>query len=58
MKYAPRSPVVIETAVRDGRASTAVIDPGAASRGRARRIFEQFYRGRDGGEGLGLGLAI
>ena len=59
VKHAPDSPVVIETWVRDGSASAAVIDrgPGIADADRD-AIFEQFYRGRAGGEGLGLGLAI
>jgi signal transduction histidine kinase len=59
VKYAPRSEVLVETAVRDGCASTAVIDrgPGIPPAQRA-AIFERFYRGREDGEGLGLGLAI
>ena len=59
VKYAPRSPVLIETAVREGSASIAVIDggPGIPANERA-AIFEQFHRAHDGGEGLGLGLAI
>jgi len=59
VKHAPNSPVVIETWVRDGSASTAVIDRGVGIADADRdAIFEQFYRGRAGGEGLGLGLAI
>jgi signal transduction histidine kinase len=59
VKYAPRSPVLIETAVREGSASIAVIDggPGIPANERA-AIFEQFHRAHEGGEGLGLGLAI
>ncbi|HEX3465798.1 MAG TPA: HAMP domain-containing sensor histidine kinase [Candidatus Elarobacter sp.] len=59
VKYAPTSAVLIETAVRDGCASTAVIDRGPGIPASAREaIFEQFYRAHEGGEGLGLGLAI
>lgn len=59
VKYAPHSAVLIETGVRDGSASIAVIDRGPGIPANARdAIFEQFYRGHDGGEGLGLGLAI
>lgn len=59
VKYAPRSPVLIETAVGDGSASIAVIDGGPGIPATAREaIFEQFYRAHEGGEGLGLGLAI
>jgi two-component system OmpR family sensor kinase len=56
VKYAPGSPILIETALRDGSASTAVIDrgPGIAP-GDEQTIFERFYRGRAFGEGLGLG---
>jgi two-component system OmpR family sensor kinase len=59
VKYAPGSAVLIETAVRDGCASTAVIDKGPGiPAGQRDAIFEQFYRAHEGGEGLGLGLAI
>jgi signal transduction histidine kinase len=59
VKYAPDSAVLIETAVRGGSASIAVIDRGPGIPANARdTIFEQFYRGHDGGDGLGLGLAI
>ena len=59
--YAPDSPIAIETRVRDGHVTTAVIDRGPGI-GAAEReaIFDRFYRGggRALGEGLGLGLAI
>lgn len=59
--YAPDSPIAVETRVRDGRVTTAVIDRGPGI-GEAEReaIFDRFYRGggRALGEGLGLGLAI
>ena len=59
VKHAPHSPVVIETSTRNGCASASVIDygPGVPDTDRE-AIFEQFYRGGAGGEGLGLGLAI
>jgi len=61
VKYAPSSPIVIETGVRDGSAITTIVDrgPGIPEDDR-RAIFERFYRGRGRtlGEGLGLGLAI
>jgi signal transduction histidine kinase len=59
VKYAPGSAVLIETAVRDGSASIAVIDRGPGIPPSEREaIFEQFHRAHRGGEGLGLGLAI
>ena len=59
VKYAPGSAVLIETAVRDGSASIAVIDSGPGIPPSEREaIFEQFHRAHRGGEGLGLGLAI
>jgi signal transduction histidine kinase len=59
VKYAPGSAVLIETAVRDGSASIAVIDGGPGiPAGEREAIFEQFHRAHRGGEGLGLGLAI
>jgi signal transduction histidine kinase len=59
VKYAPGSAVLIETAVRVGRASIAVIDGGPGiPAGEREAIFEQFHRAHQGGEGLGLGLAI
>jgi signal transduction histidine kinase len=59
--YAPQSPVTIETRVRDGRVTVAVIDRGPGIGEEEREaIFGRFYRGggRALGEGLGLGLAI
>jgi len=59
--YAPESPITIETRVRDGRVTTAVIDRGPGIGEEEREaIFDRFYRGggRALGEGLGLGLAI
>jgi signal transduction histidine kinase len=61
VRYAPDSPIVIETRVRDGRAVAAVIDRGPGIGAEEREaIFDRFYRGggRALGEGLGLGLAI
>jgi signal transduction histidine kinase len=61
VRYAPQSPITIETRVRDGRAVTAVIDRGPGIGEEEREaIFDRFYRGggRALGEGLGLGLAI
>jgi len=59
VKYAPGSAVLIETAVRDGSASIAVIDGGPGIPPSEREaIFEQFHRAHRGSEGLGLGLAI
>jgi signal transduction histidine kinase len=61
VRYAPDSPIAIETRVRDGRVTIAVTDRGPGI-GEAEReaIFDRFYRGggRALGEGLGLGLAI
>jgi len=59
--YAPQSPIVLETRVRDGHVTTAVIDRGPGIGDEEREaIFGRFYRGngRALGEGLGLGLAI
>jgi signal transduction histidine kinase len=61
VKYAPNSPILVETAVGNGRATTSIVDrgPGISSEDRE-KIFGRFYRGRNHsfGEGLGLGLAI
>jgi signal transduction histidine kinase len=61
IKFAPGSPIVVETSVENGRAVTAVVDhgPGIAA-GEREAIFERFYRGRERehGGGVGLGLAI
>jgi two-component system OmpR family sensor kinase len=61
VKYAPGSPIEIETTVSAGAATTAVVDhgPGILAQDRL-AIFERFNRGRKRGfgEGLGLGLAI
>ncbi len=59
--YAPESPIAIETRVRNGSVSTAVIDRGPGIGEEEREaIFGRFFRGggRALGEGLGLGLAI
>jgi signal transduction histidine kinase len=59
--YAPESPIAIETRVRDGQVTIAVIDRGPGIGEEEREaIFGRFYRGggRALGEGLGLGLAI
>jgi two-component system OmpR family sensor kinase len=61
VKYAPGSPILIQTSVRDGQTTTSVIDRGPGIDVDERQaIFERFYRGREraAGEGLGLGLAI
>jgi two-component system OmpR family sensor kinase len=61
LRYAPDSPVTIETAVESGRAVVRVIDRGPGIRPEEREaIFERFYRGRNSAEseGSGLGLAI
>jgi len=61
VKYAPGSPIEIETTVGAGAATTAVVDhgPGILAQDQL-AIFERFNRGRKRGfgEGLGLGLAI
>jgi signal transduction histidine kinase len=61
IKYAPESPIVVETSVGEGEVSTSVIDrgPGVAQDERD-AIFERFHRGRGRtfGEGLGVGLTI
>jgi signal transduction histidine kinase len=61
IKFAPDSPIVVETNVRDGNAITSVEDRGPGVPPMERHaIFERYYRGRgrDVGEGVGLGLAI
>jgi len=61
IKFAPDSPIVVETDVRDGNAITSVEDRGPGVPPMERHaIFERYYRGRgrDAGEGVGLGLAI
>jgi two-component system OmpR family sensor kinase len=61
VKYAPESPVIIETSVQDGNGTTTVTDRGPGIRPEEQSaIFERFQRGagRAFGEGLGLGLAI
>jgi two-component system sensor histidine kinase KdpD len=62
-KYSPPgSPVKIEVARKDGKASITVLDRGAGfASDELDRIFEKFYRGkrgRDTVEGTGMGLAI
>lgn len=58
-KYAPASPITLETTVADHRATIAVIDTGPGIPPAEREaIFEQFHRAHEGGDGLGLGLAI
>lgn len=61
VKYAPGSPIEIETTVGAGCATTAIVDhgPGILAPDQL-AIFERFNRGhrRGFGEGLGLGLAI
>jgi signal transduction histidine kinase len=61
IKFAPDSPILIETTVEDGRALTSVEDRGPGIPASDREaIFDRFYRGRgrELGEGVGLGLAI
>jgi signal transduction histidine kinase len=61
VKYAPDSPIEIETTIGDGFATTAIIDHGTGILPSDQvAIFERFNRGRKRGfgEGLGLGLAI
>lgn len=61
LRYAPDSPVQVETNVRDGAVEIAVIDRGPGiPKDELAMVFERFYRGRsnDGQEGTGLGLAI
>lgn len=61
LRYAPGSPVTIETAAHGGFATLRVSDRGPGIRAEEREaIFERFYRGRNStdGEGSGLGLAI
>lgn len=61
LKYAPESPVTVETGIRDGRAFASVRDRGPGIPASEREaIFRRFYRGngRSDSEGSGLGLAI
>jgi signal transduction histidine kinase len=61
VRYAPDSPIVIETSIRDGLAVTSVLDHGPGISPADREVmFDRFARGRATapGEGLGLGLAI
>jgi signal transduction histidine kinase len=61
VKYAPDSPITIETSVTGRTATTTVIDVGPGIPASDRNaIFERFQRGsgRNFREGLGLGLAI
>ncbi len=61
IRYAPDSPITVESSAAESRAQIRVIDrgPGIPPEDRA-RIFERFQRGKSAGkpEGLGLGLAI
>ena len=61
IRYAPDSPITVESSAAESRAKIRVIDrgPGIPPEDRA-RIFERFQRGKSAGkpEGLGLGLAI
>ena len=61
VKYAPGSPILVETDILDGEAVTSVIDrgPGVAPDDR-RAIFDRFRRGRRSAsrDGLGIGLSI
>lgn len=63
LKYAPGSPVLIGTRMRDGKLSVEVHDrgPGIADE-HLPRLFEEFYQVRERGdkdtEGVGLGLSI
>ena len=61
IKYAPESPIVVETNVGEGGVSTSVVDRGPGIPQDERdAIFERFHRGggRTFGEGFGVGLAI
>ena len=61
VKYAPGSPILVETDILDGEAVTSVIDrgPGVPPDDR-RAIFDRFRRGRRSAsrDGLGIGLSI
>lgn len=62
LKYAPGSPVAVQTSARDGCAALRVIDRGPGIPASERTaVFERFYRCVDrdvATEGTGLGLAI
>jgi signal transduction histidine kinase len=61
LRYAPESPVTVETSASERTAVIRVIDRGPGIRPEEQdAVFERFYRGRNtsDGEGSGLGLAI
>ena len=60
VKYSPPgSPIRITATATAGRVTVRVTDHGRGIPKRHRsRVFEPFFRGRDGGAGSGLGLAI
>jgi two-component system OmpR family sensor kinase len=61
VKYAPSSPIAIETGIANGMTFTRVTDRGPGiPAGQRDAIFERFFRGdeRSGSQGSGLGLAI
>ncbi len=61
VRYAPQSDIFVETHSDERSVRIAVVDhgPGIALEDQS-KVFERFYRGRDGAgvEGSGLGLAI
>jgi two-component system sensor histidine kinase KdpD len=55
----PGSPIQVTATATAGRVTVRVTDHGRGIPKRHRsRVFEPFFRGRDGGAGSGLGLAI
>ncbi|QND54744.1 response regulator (plasmid) [Phyllobacterium sp. 628] len=63
LKYAPGSPVLMGTRIRNGKLSIEVHDRGPGIAGEhLPRLFEEFYQVRERGdkdtEGVGLGLSI
>jgi two-component system sensor histidine kinase KdpD len=61
VKYTPAgSPIELSAVFRDGEVMTEIADHGpGVAHGDSERVFEKFYRARQGeGGGVGLGLAI